>query len=84
MVKGVKNEGESQLVDSRFVYPFVSRMNVIVNQKEILFILTWDGMGWDELSSTGVATAQKFFQRPTIWIGGSTSSLLELPLELTK
>ena len=81
MVKGVKNEGESQLVDSRVFLPFYIKDECHCQSKRNSIHID---MGWDELSSTGVATAQKFFQRPTIWIGGSTSSLLELPLELTK
>ena len=38
--------------------------NVKVYQKN-RNIFGWDGMGWDKLADTGVATAQKFVQRPT-------------------
>ena len=34
----------------------------------------WDGMGWDRLAGTGVATAQKIVQRPTPFLTQHSAS----------
>ena len=49
---------------------FLSNSNTTLHDYVLLMyqsshLLYWDGMGWDKLAGTGVATAQKIVQRPT-------------------